>query len=219
MKRQIKKTGDGSHTLYVPELNEHYHSIHGAVMESKHIFIEAGFNSSSPDTVKVLEFGMGTGLNVLLTFLECAKSGRKVYYHAIEKYPVSEKEAEKLNLEGFTGSGSEGILDQIHRSPWNHTANISESFTLYKELNDFRKADPGQGYHVIYFDAFAPEVQPELWTADIFRRIWKMAETGAVLTTYSSKGQVKRNLVEAGFSVEKIPGPPGKREFIRATKP
>jgi tRNA U34 5-methylaminomethyl-2-thiouridine-forming methyltransferase MnmC len=215
MNRTLKETGDGSHTIYIPDLDEHYHSVRGAVAESQHIYIGAGFDCSVNSSVRVLEFGMGTGLNVLLTFLRARESGRKVFYHAIEKYPLSKTELKMLNLSEYNPE----IFESIHCAHWGVEIDITAGFSLFKERADFRKAAPAGLYDVIYYDAFGPEVQPALWTAEIFNKVFEMAAPGAVLTTYSSKGQVRRNMKSAGFHVEKLPGPSGKREIVRASKP
>ncbi|MEX0982872.1 MAG: tRNA (5-methylaminomethyl-2-thiouridine)(34)-methyltransferase MnmD [Bacteroidales bacterium] len=215
MERRLTKTGDGSHTIYIPELDEHYHSVNGAVAESEHIYIRAAFGYSDKNPVRVLEYGMGTGLNVLLTFMQAGECNREVYYHAIEKYPLSKTEFEMLNLSEYNME----IFGKIHEADWGTDVQISESFALYKECADFREAAPLGLFDVIYFDAFAPVVQPALWTVEIFTRVNELAAPGAVLTTYSSSGQVRRNMKQAGFTVQKLPGPPGKREIVRATKP
>ena len=218
MNRKLVKTEDGSHTIYVPELGEHYHSIHGAIRESEHIFIQAGFLHKEKDPVRVLEFGMGTGLNVLLTYIHSVRTGRKVHYHTIEKYPVTRTEKELLNLSELTDCKDPKIFDKIHDSPWGELIEIDHSFRLYKEKADFRGVNLQGPFDVIYFDAFAPEVQPKLWGEQIFKDIYNVAASGAVLTTYSAKGLVRRHLKAAGFRVEKLPGPPGKREITRAVK-
>lgn len=215
MLRRIKNTEDGSHTIYVPELNEHYHSVNGAMTESEHIYTGAAFDYSDKESVRVLEYGMGTGLNVLLTYLRALVNNRRVFYHAIEKYPLTNAELKMLNLSKY----SPEIFKIIHESDWETEVQVSESFSLFKECADFREAAPMGLFDVIYYDVFAPEVQPDLWTDKMFSRVFKLAGPGAVLTTYSSRGQVRRNMKLAGFNVEKIPGPPGKREIVRATKP
>ena len=218
MNRKLVKTEDGSHTIYVPELGEHYHSIHGAIRESEHIFIQAGFMNNEKDPVRILEFGMGTGLNVLLTYIHSVRTGRKVDYHTIEKYPVTRTEKELLNLSELTDCKDPKIFDKIHDSPWGELIKIDHSFRLYKEKADFRDVNLQGPFDVIYFDAFAPEVQPALWGEQIFQNIYNVAAPGAVLTTYSAKGLVRRHLKAVGFRVEKLPGPPGKREITRAVK-
>lgn len=215
MERRLKKTGDGSHTIYIPDLDEHYHSVQGAVAESMHIYIGAGFDFSDRDPVRVLEFGLGTGLNVLLTLQRAAVTGRRVFYHAIEKYPLSKTELDLLNL----SEPDPLVFNRIHEAGWETVVQISGSFSLYKEKADFREAKPAGQFDVIYYDAFGPEVQPALWGAEIFKKVFEMAAPGAVLVTYSSKGQVRRNLAAAGFRVEKLPGPQGKKEIVRAVRP
>jgi tRNA U34 5-methylaminomethyl-2-thiouridine-forming methyltransferase MnmC len=218
MKRELIKTEDGSHTYYVPELGEHYHSIHGAITESEHIYLKAGFDFSDKNPVRVLEYGMGTGLNVLLTFIHALQFHRHVFYHAIEKYPLTKVETDHLNLAQLINHLDPGIFQMIHDAPWESVIPISDSFSLYKVNTDFREAKPDGLFDVIYYDAFAPEVQPELWSCGQFEKVFYFSAPGAVLTTYSSKGVVRRNLQAAGFTTEKLPGPPGKREFIRAVK-
>lgn len=215
MDRKLKETGDGSHTIYIPDLDEHYHSVNGAVAESEHIYIGAAFGYSKKNPVRVLEFGMGTGLNILLTFLRAGEGGREVFYHAIEKYPLSMTELEMLNLSEYNPE----IFERIHSADWEMEVGITGEFKLFKERADFRKAEPAGLYDVIYYDAFGPEVQPALWTAEIFKKVYALAAPGAVLTTYSAKGQVRRNMKSAGFNVEKLAGPAGKREIVRAIKP
>lgn len=218
MSRKLIKTEDGSHTIFVPELGEHYHSLFGAVSESRHIYIDAGFKYLQKESVRIIEFGMGTGLNVLLTYQEAMKARRKVHYHAIEKYPLSEFEIENLNLVEKTFCANPDIFSKIHSLPWGENIYLSGNFTLYKEKADFRKANPPGIFDLVYFDAFAPEVQPKLWTQEMFMRISAITEKGSVLTTYSAKGSIRRNLQAAGFSVEKLPGPMGKREITRALR-
>ena len=215
MLRRMKKTDDGSHTIYVPGLDEHYHSVNGAMTESEHIYTGAAFDYSDKESVRVLEYGMGTGLNVLLTYMRATAGRRRVFYHAIEKYPLTKVELELLNLAEY----SPEIFKKIHESDWETEVQVSESFVLFKECADFREAAPTGLFDVIYYDAFAPEVQPALWTAEMFSKVYELAGPGAVLTTYSSRGQVRRNMKQAGFIVQKLPGPPGKREIVRATKP
>jgi tRNA U34 5-methylaminomethyl-2-thiouridine-forming methyltransferase MnmC len=218
MRRKLIDTEDGSKTLYVPGLDEHYHSRFGAITESRHIFIEAAFEYSGKDPVRVLEFGMGTGLNVLLSYEQSIKETRTVYYHAVEKYPVTAYEINNLSFTDHIKEADAKIFQQIHESEWGCETCIGESFTLLKTQLDFREFETSDRFDVIYFDAFSPEVQPELWTERMFQKIASFSNPGTVLTTYSSKGLVKRHLIAAGFSIEKLPGPPGKREFLRAIK-
>lgn len=218
MKRSLKLTEDGSHTLYVDKLNEHYHSTHGAIRESMHVFIKQGLLTLNAKSVRILEIGFGTGLNTLLTISEAFRRNLVIYYHAVEKYPLTEPEFSKLNYENLLEASPEGLLQKIHSCPWNEAVKISEDVTLYKEESDFRSMKPPSKLNLIYFDAFSPEKQPELWSRDIFEKIAELTDPGAVLVTYSSKGEVRRAMLSSGFEVVKVSGPPGKREMIRAIK-
>ena len=218
MKLSLKLTEDGSHTLYVGKLNEHYHSTHGAIRESMHVFIKQGLLTLNAKSVRILEIGFGTGLNTLLTISEAFRRNLVIYYHAVEKYPLTEPEFSKLNYENLLEASPEGLLQKIHGCPWNEAVKISEDVTLYKEESDFRSMRPPSKLNLVYFDAFSPEKQPELWSRDIFEKIAELTDPGAVLVTYSSKGEVRRTLLSSGFEVEKVSGPPGKREMIRAVK-
>lgn len=215
MNREIIKTEDGSPTLRANEFGEHYHSIHGARTESEHIFINAGFNACLKPRLSVLEFGFGSGLNALLTYFAARRSDRELRYHAIEKYPLLEEETDALS-DFFYDKHEVDIFRKMHQAPWNKNTEIENGFTLFKEKADFLQSNPHGFFDVIYFDAFSPDVQPELWKLEMFKKIQLLCSKGAILTTYSSKGEVRRNLKNVGFSVEKLPGPPGKREFLRA---
>ncbi len=226
MQRILKITSDGSHTLYVPELDEHYHSIHGAVQESNHIFIQAGLVESrkslvkSLKKVKILEVGLGTGLNALLTYLEAEKQDIQIEYTAIEAFPLEEEIYEALNFSSLIpGENVDTIMNLIHASAWNIPVELSPDFVLFKRHEALENIilEPDR-YDLVYFDAFAPEVQPELWTEDVFRKIYNSMIGGGILVTYCCKGDVKRAMKAAGFTIEKLPGPPGKREMLRGKK-
>lgn len=215
---KIVTTADGSHTIFVPELDEHYHSVHGAVQESQHIFINYGFNFCKADPVKIFEVGFGTGLNALLTAVNVSGSSRKVIYTAAEKFPLNDEYAGMLNHSSFITEKDRHISSRIHAAPWNTLTTITGNFSIRKihcdVVNDLIEGE----YDLIYFDAFAPDKQPEMWTGEIFRKISAVAARGAVLVTYSVKGIVKRNIREAGFKIELLAGPPGKRHVLRAVK-
>jgi tRNA U34 5-methylaminomethyl-2-thiouridine-forming methyltransferase MnmC len=215
---QIVTTADGSHTIYVPELNEHYHSIHGAIQESEFIFIKEGFDFCKADPVNIFEAGFGTGLNALLTAMYSAKEKRHVFYTAIEKYPLEKEIISLLNYPHFAGGESKEILELMHSSGWEDMVNISCSFNLKKIMGDLKTAPIGGPYDLIYFDAFGPDKQPEMWTRKIFKRISIATRKGGAFVTYSAKGDVRRNLESEGFIVTLLPGPPGKRHIIRAIK-
>lgn len=215
---QIITTSDGSHTLYVQEMNEHYHSTFGAVQESSFIFIEKGLKFCKSDPIKIFEVGFGTGLNAFLTALEALYGSRRIEYTAIEKYPLDESIVNQLNYNSFAGNESRNIFKLIHSSPWNEFSDICMNFSLKKIKGDFT-SDPVSGcYDLIYFDAFGPDKQPEMWTSEMFSRIAGITAKNGVLVTYSAKGEVKRNLRSCGFEVTLLPGPPGKRQITRAIK-
>ncbi len=220
---KIIRTDDGSHTLSLPGKDEHYHSTYGALNESRHVFIAAGLREAmkmSSETLSVLEIGFGTGLNALLSYNETKHAARKLRYTAIEAFPLEKEIWEKLNYpEMLQGEESHKIFDKMHRANWDEAIGITPFFELKKLNADLRDFDaPAQSFDLVYFDAFAPDVQPELWTQDIFRKVCQMARPGGILVTYSCKGVVKRALKSAGFSIEKLPGPKGKREMLRARK-
>lgn len=219
---QIVQTDDGSSTVFVPFLNEHYHSRYGALAESLHIFIHEGFNSlGKRQVVSVFEVGFGTGLNALLTCMEAERQSIQVIYHTVEKYPLDKEIIRKLNYPDMiceTGL-TEHVFSGIHQAAWGRTVPITPRFTLLKVKADFAVFQPDYHYDLVYFDAFAPEKQPEMWRPEHFTRIYKKMNYKGVLVTYCVKGQVKRDLREAGFIVEVLPGPPGKRHMTRARKP
>ena len=222
LKVEIEITGDGSHTLYVPELKEHYHSVFGAIAESRHIFIDAGFRYiySKSEGIRILEIGFGTGLNALLTCMEAEISGKKVEYSAIELNPVGDEIYSRLNFNELVNyPGSREIFLRLHQSPWNEKVQINTGFSLDKiniSLHEFKPQLAA--FDLVYFDAFGPDIQPEMWTEDVFIMMASGLKKCGVLVTYSTKGLVKRNLISSGFKIEKLPGPRGKREILRATK-
>lgn len=216
---KLEQTADGSYTLYVPELDEHYHSVKGALTESQHIFIDMGLKHSSITAPHILEIGLGTGLNCVLTLLEAKESQRHVYYTGIERYPLNEEIIRKLNYPSIIGKECENDYFAIHQAPWEEDVCLSPWFTLHKMEGDFTHYSFEQKYDIIYFDAFAPEKQPEMWEQSLFDNLYQVLNEGGILTTYCAKGVVRRMLQTAGFKVERLPGPPGgKREILRATK-
>ncbi|HTX88918.1 MAG TPA: tRNA (5-methylaminomethyl-2-thiouridine)(34)-methyltransferase MnmD [Bacteroidales bacterium] len=213
-------TGDGSHTLLVPELHEHYHSVHGAIAESRHVFVEAGLNRLIPfkSKIRVLEIGFGTGLNALLTFFEARLKNVSVDYTAVEPYPLEPAIWEALNYpELLTFPDARSVYRLLHTSPPDHLTRISPLFFLEKRVDRFQTAAlPVASFDVVYLDAFGPEVQPEMWLPAIFEKLFRVMDHDSILVTYSSKGAVRRAMKQAGFTVTKIPGPEGKREMTRA---
>lgn len=218
MERSLKMTEDGSHTIFVKGLDEPYHSTHGALQESMHVFIRQGLHTLNQPSVRILELGFGTGLNALLTLAESIPLELDIYYHAVEKYPLKESEYSLLNFEKLVKQSPSGTLYRMHSCRWSEAIQISDRFTLFKEEADFRSMNPPPHINLIYFDAFSPDKQPGLWKEDVIESISSVTEPGGVLVTYSSKGLVRRTLTSCGFDVQKVEGPPGKREMIRAIK-
>lgn len=219
MKRVFKVTEDGSHTLYIPELDEHYHSKFGAIQEAVHIYINAGLNYCEKKDINVLEAGFGTGLNTFLTYIEAENQNKNINYTSIELYPLEDDITESLNFPEAIEYKKPEVFKAIHNAKWNSSEEISSHFTLRKIQDDLTKHKFEGPYDVVYYDAFAPEVQPELWSPDIFKNIYNSMSEGGILTTYCVKGIVKRAIKACGFEITRLPGPPGKREMLRAIKP
>jgi tRNA U34 5-methylaminomethyl-2-thiouridine-forming methyltransferase MnmC len=215
---EIILTEDGSHTLYVPEMNEHYHSIHGAIQESQYIFIKCGFDACKADPLNILEIGLGTGLNAFLTAIKACSGNRYVHYTSVEKYPLPGEITSSLNYHNIMGEGTRELFEHIHSSPWNTEVKICNNFILNKTEGDATTSIPEGEYDLICFDAFGPDKQPEMWTMEVFERIAAVTKENGIFVTYSAKGEVKRNLRSCGFNVTLLPGPPGKRQIIRADK-
>jgi len=216
--QEIIITEGGSHTIFVPELGEHYHSVHGAIQESEHIFIKCGLRSSNADPLNIFEAGFGTGLNAFLTAIEASIQKRRIIYTSIDKYPLPGSVTGKLNYKEFFPPGYGYLFDMIHSAQWDRIENINDYFTLNKTKCDLARYEAAGKFDLIYFDAFGPDKQPEIWTDDIFRKISEMSARDGILVTYSAKGSVRRSLRGAGFDVSLLPGPPGKRHIIRAVK-
>lgn len=232
MVHKLITTEDGSHSLYVEELNERYHSIHGAIQESKHVFIEAGLKwiATSSDAgkyreeVAILEIGLGTGLNALLTVIENQQLKLNIDYTALEAYPVSTDLVTALNYTDLLISSinSKATLQQffntIHFSEWGQSTLVSEKLRLNKIKNTLQQVQFQNKFNLVYFDAFGPSVQPEMWTDEIFSKIADAMVENGTLVTYCAKGTVKRTLKNMGFEIQSLQGPPGKREMVRAIK-
>ena len=220
MKREVKITADGSKTLFVESLDEHYHSIHGAYNESIHVFIDAGLKYCVKDNISILEIGFGTGLNALVSLNAIQGLNKKITYTGVEAYPVSEIEWSILEYDTIDNlSLHKHSFDKMHESDWEVPIQLDDNFTLIKQQKKFTDIEDIDAFDIIYFDAFAPSAQPDLWTVEIFSRMFDSLKSNGILVTYCAKGQVKRNMKEVGFLVEPLPGPPGKREMTRATKP
>ncbi|MDR2912468.1 MAG: tRNA (5-methylaminomethyl-2-thiouridine)(34)-methyltransferase MnmD [Alistipes sp.] len=213
---EIEITADGSATLRSPMHGDTYHSLRGAVGEARHVFIEAAFRQSTGAPVRVLEMGFGTGLNAWLTLEEAERTGRRVDYTAVELHPVPEEVAARL---GYT---SDLRFAALHSAPWGEWSRPAEGFRLLKlqgEMTEIlAKSDFSATFDIVYWDAFAPDTQPALWSEEIFARVFEATASGGVLVTYSSKGDVRRALQAAGFAVERLPGALGKRHMLRASR-
>lgn len=221
MELKVVITGDGSSTIYVPDLNEHFHSVHGAVQESMHVFIRHGLLTVPwlTGTLRVLEMGFGTGLNALLTFYATGSLKTNVEYQAIDALPLKKEVIKQLNYPDVLDY--EGISEfflQLHNAPWGKRTRMDHRFFLTKLNARVQDVILDGFFDLVYYDAFSPDVQPECWDQEIFTGIFNHMANGGVLVTYSAKGAVRRSLQQAGFRVERLPGPPGKREMIRAEK-
>lgn len=222
MERIVMQTADGSPTITIPAMGVSYHSRYGAVQESMHVFIAAGYQqfTGKPAGINMLEMGFGTGLNALLTLGQAVATGKPTYYHALELYPLQSEEYADLGYAGLAGTGAPGIdLQDLHKAAWETDVPVTPHFTLHKSRVSVLGFSPLRQYDLVYYDAFAPGAQPELWTVDVFSRLFTMMAGGGRLVTYCSKGDVRRAMLAAGFIVEKLPGPKGKREMLRAIKP
>lgn len=220
MNLQIKNTGDGSATLFLPEMNEQYHSMNGALTESNHVFIDKGFNFHLSKKPVVFEVGFGTGLNCLLTAHQAHQQQRPTFYITVEKFPLEQKIVNQLNYGSLVQGNGNLLFKKIHDGGWNNSVEISPWFTILKLKTDFTAGNwiLPQKCDIIYFDAFGPDKQPEMWSEEIFFRLFNNCTEGGILVTYSAKGEVRRRMVNAGFKVERLPGPPGKMEMLRGIK-
>jgi len=218
MNSELLITSDGSHTLFVPEIDESYHSTHGAIQESRYIFIEAGLKKCAKSEIQVLEIGFGTGLNAFLTLLEAEKYNQKIHFTTLELYPVEIEKALQLNYPEELAQENRVNFEKMHTSTWNEEIQITPHFILKKIETDFTRYTFENKFDVVFFDAFSPEKQPEMWTQQQFEKIYASCNSGAILTTYCAKGAVRRAMQAAGFVVERLPGPKGKREILRSLK-
>lgn len=216
MKREIIITSDGSTTIHLPEWDEQYHSKHGAIQEAYHVFIKSGLETIEKKEISILEIGFGTGLNCLITFLESQKS---INYVGVEAYPITGKEIKSLNYVSTLKAEKQAIhFNKMHSCSWEVKHQITSNFSLLKQQKKFKEIKDEDTYNLIYFDAFGARVQPELWTEEIFNKMFISLKNDGVLVTYSAKGSVRRAMQKVGFIVERLPGPPGKREMLRGTK-
>ena len=217
---EIITTSDGSHTLRSTLLNETYHSKHGAVQESKHVFIRHGLQHfhevQKSGNISILEVGFGTGLNALLTLQYATAHHLSIRYTTLEAYPLQEEVWGKLNY--AVSAEDAGLFSALHAAPWERDVLLTPAFTLLKRKTTLQDSVITEACDIVYFDAFAPSVQPEMWTFDVLKKVTASLRPGGVFVTYSAKGQLKRDLRNLGLEVETLPGPPGKNEMVRARR-
>ncbi|WPR71520.1 tRNA (5-methylaminomethyl-2-thiouridine)(34)-methyltransferase MnmD [Flavobacterium sp. NG2] len=219
MEREIIQTLDGSTTIHIKDWNESYHSKHGAIQEAQHVFIKNGLSLFENKNIAILEIGFGTGLNAFVTYIESKRLKQKIDYTGVEAYPISSQELEAMNyIDELKVNHFSGIFNKMHVSDWESTSEMDVDFVLTKRKQLFQEINDRGKYDLIYFDAFGYRVQPELWSTEIFQKMFAALKDNGVLVTYAARGVVKRSMIEVGFSVEKLAGPPGKREMLRATK-
>jgi tRNA U34 5-methylaminomethyl-2-thiouridine-forming methyltransferase MnmC len=232
LEREVVITADGSSTIYLPEWDEQYHSKHGAIQEAYHVFIKHGLyhfcdseeyqfkrSQTVNNQIAIFEMGFGTGLNAFITLLEAEKLNISVDYVGVEGYPVAINEIELLNYATqLKVENNKEVFKTMHDVSWEDKHQMSSNFSLTKQNRFFSEIKDQNLYNLIYFDAFGARVQPELWTESIFKKMFDALKENGVLVTYAAKGSVRRAMQAVGFKVEKLPGPPGKREMLRATK-
>jgi tRNA U34 5-methylaminomethyl-2-thiouridine-forming methyltransferase MnmC len=221
LKSEIITTADGSKTIHFPEWNESYHSKHGAIQEAQHVYIQSGLafyhQNNSVNALNLLEIGFGTGLNAMLSFQYAKANHLKLNYQSLEKYPLDVETLSALHYVELFTKDSE-VFQQLHSTAWEKFFEINTFFNLKKIQTDIKSYQSDSVFDLIYFDAFGPRVQPALWEKPILQNMYNALKPNGVWVTYSCKGQVKRDLQDVGFHVEKLPGPPGKREMLRAIK-
>ena len=219
MKREIIITDDGSTTIRIPDWDENYHSTHGAIQEAKHVFIKNGLDLfQKQDSISILEIGFGTGLNAFITFLETLNK-EKVNYVGVEAYPISTEEIAQMNyVTELQAPQYKAIFDKMHACDWESQQKITNNFTLTKRKQFFQDIEDKEQFDLIYFDAFGFPLQPELWSEAIFKKMYEALLPKGTLVTYACRSSIKNAMLSVGFSIEKLPGAPGKREMLRATK-
>ena len=219
MERRVIKTADGSHTLEIIEMEDTYHSRHGALQESDYVFVGKGLNEKlvTQQQVSILEIGFGTGLNALVTKQAISSTKASVHYTALETSPVHQEEIALLNYTALIPALAD-FYSEIHRAKWGEEVALDEQFTLLKHQVAIEEFKSEKRFDLVYFDAFGPASQPELWSLELLRKVYELTAPGGIFVTYCAKGQVRRDLTEAGYTVERLPGPPGKRHMLRGVK-
>lgn len=215
---RVISTEDGSNSLFSEKFKENYHSTFGAITESRHIFINNGLKRVTAEKINILEVGFGTGLNCLLTFLETRNSFQMVRYDTIEPFPVDPAILSRLNYTDYLERDAKEIYNSIISCIWDDNVSLKNNFILHKSGKKIQNFDFLNSYQLVYYDAFSPDIQPEMWSDDVFKKIYDVLLPDGILVTYSCKGMVKRAMKSAGFVTEKLPGPPGKREMLIAKK-
>jgi tRNA U34 5-methylaminomethyl-2-thiouridine-forming methyltransferase MnmC len=219
MKRRLVTTADGSHSLRIDDWDEQYHSRHGAIAEAQHVFIENGLLEIRQPQIAVLEMGFGTGLNAFISLIEGHNQNKSLHYTAVEAFPLKKSEWELLNYPRVLNATEfSSLFDSLHSSPWEVRVDIQHNFQLIKHQTEMSSFTADEAFDLVYFDAFGYRVQPELWTAEIFSHMFSSLKSGGILVTYAAKGLVRRTMQAVGFQVERLQGPPGKREMLRARK-
>ncbi|HQW68474.1 MAG TPA: tRNA (5-methylaminomethyl-2-thiouridine)(34)-methyltransferase MnmD [Flavobacterium sp.] len=227
MKKEIIQTKDGSTTFYLPELNETYHSKNGAIQEAYHVFIKNGFSlfeghellrTGEAKPISILEIGFGTGLNAFITSLESQNNNQTVDYVGVEAYPITQEEALTMNYANQIDASKNEVFQKIHQIDWEIPIQVNPTFQLTKRKQLFQDIVDVEVFDLIYFDAFGYDVQPELWSDEIFEKMFIALKSGGVLVTYACRSVIKNSMISAGFKIEKLPGAPGKREMLRASK-
>ena len=219
MKREIIVTSDGSTSIHLPEWDESYHSKHGAIQEAQHVFIKNGLSLFKGQSVSILEIGFGTGLNAFITFLEVVKDNQFIDYVGVEGFPIAPEEVKQMNyVKALKAEEFDSVFATMHESVWENPVTIETNFRLTKRKQLFNEINDINQFDLIYFDAFGFRVQPELWSVEIFTKMYTALKSGGILVTYACRGPIKRAMIEAGFQIEKLAGPPGKREMLRGRK-
>ena len=220
MKREVIETGDGSKTIRIIDLDENYHSTHGALQEAEHVFMKNGLlEFVYKSQISILEMGFGTGLNAFLSAIKANDLKLKIEYTGIEAFPVSNDELNQLGYYNIAGESNSDLYNKLHETLWGEMNEISEWFSLRKIKNQLQLINfDNESFDIVYYDAFGPRAQEEMWSIELFQKMYDSIKEGGFLVTYCAKGQVKRNMKAVGFEVEPLPGPPGKREMTRAWK-
>lgn len=219
MEKKLFITNDGSTSIHLEEWNESYHSKHGAIQEAYHVFIKNGLSLFEGKSVSVLEIGFGTGLNALITLKESKLFHQTIDYVGVEAYPISGEMAMQMNyVEQLQDANLNSFFQKMHQIDWEEKTIIDSHFHLTKEKKFFQEIDNKNQFDLIYFDAFGFRVQPELWSAEVFQKMYDALKNGGILVTYACRTSIKNAMKESGFTVEKLPGAPGKREMLRASK-